>query len=117
MGFGARIPCAKPIVIQTFDVVVTARELLLRQTCRRGWQPPERTEDNLQKARCYSSDDLVNRGRFGERTSNETIADFVCQSGHSGNAFAPELGNSLKYPGFSYDNLGRFVYVELKKKF
>jgi iron complex outermembrane receptor protein len=32
-------------------------------------------------------------------------------------SFGFELGNSLKYPGFSYDNLGRFVYVELKKKF
>ena len=28
-----------------------------------------------------------------------------------------KLGNSLKYPGFSYENLGRFVCVELKKKF
>ena len=26
-------------------------------------------------------------------------------------------GNSTGYPGFQYDNLGRFVYVELKKKF
>jgi len=25
--------------------------------------------------------------------------------------------NANKYPGFYYDNLGRFVYVELKKKF
>jgi iron complex outermembrane receptor protein len=32
-------------------------------------------------------------------------------------SFGFELGNSIKYPGFSYDNLGRFVYVELKKKF
>ena len=31
--------------------------------------------------------------------------------------FGFELGNAVKYPGFSYDNLGRFVYVELKKKF
>ena len=28
-----------------------------------------------------------------------------------------ELGNANKYHGFSYNNLGRFVYVELKKKF
>jgi outer membrane receptor protein involved in Fe transport len=28
-----------------------------------------------------------------------------------------EDGNSIGYPGFLYDNLGRFVYVELKKKF
>jgi hypothetical protein len=28
-----------------------------------------------------------------------------------------KLGNSLKYPGFSYENLGRFVCVELKKTF
>jgi outer membrane receptor protein involved in Fe transport len=26
-------------------------------------------------------------------------------------------GNSTSYPGFNYDNLGRFVYFELKKKF
>lgn len=26
-------------------------------------------------------------------------------------------GNSTGYPGFNYDNLGRFVYFELKKKF
>jgi iron complex outermembrane receptor protein len=32
-------------------------------------------------------------------------------------SFGFELGNSIKYPGFSYDNLGRFVYVELKKTF
>jgi iron complex outermembrane recepter protein len=33
-------------------------------------------------------------------------------------SFGFELFNTaLKYPGFSYDNLGRFVYVELKKKF
>lgn len=32
-------------------------------------------------------------------------------------AFGFELFNAIKYPGFSYDNLGRFVYVELKKKF
>jgi len=31
--------------------------------------------------------------------------------------FGFKLGNSLKYPGFSYENLGRFVCVELKKKF
>jgi outer membrane receptor protein involved in Fe transport len=28
-----------------------------------------------------------------------------------------ELGNSTGYPGSSYDNLGRFVYVRLIKKF
>ncbi len=28
-----------------------------------------------------------------------------------------EAGNSNNYPGFSYDNLGRWVYFELKKKF
>jgi len=28
-----------------------------------------------------------------------------------------QRGNSNNYPGFSYDNLGRFVYFELKKKF
>ena len=28
-----------------------------------------------------------------------------------------ENGNSTGYPGFQYDNLGRFLYVELKKKF
>jgi iron complex outermembrane receptor protein len=26
-------------------------------------------------------------------------------------------GNSTNYPGFNYDNIGRFVYFELKKKF
>jgi len=31
--------------------------------------------------------------------------------------FGFENGNSTGYPGFTYDNLGRFVYVELKKKF
>jgi hypothetical protein len=31
----ARMERAKPIVVQTFDVVVTAEELLLRQPCRR----------------------------------------------------------------------------------
>ncbi len=31
--------------------------------------------------------------------------------------FGFELGNAVKYPGFSYENLGRFVCVELKKKF
>ncbi len=33
----ARMERAKPIVVQTFDVVVTAEELLLRQTCRRSY--------------------------------------------------------------------------------
>jgi len=28
-----------------------------------------------------------------------------------------EFGNSTKYPGFNYDNLGRFVYGKLTKKF
>ncbi len=32
-------------------------------------------------------------------------------------SFGFEIGNAVKYPGFSYDNLGRFVYVQLKKKF
>ena len=32
-------------------------------------------------------------------------------------SFGFELSNSLKYPGFSYDNLGRFVYARLIKKF
>jgi len=27
------------------------------------------------------------------------------------------VGNSTGYPGFAYDNLGRFVYVRLIKKF
>ena len=27
------------------------------------------------------------------------------------------VGNAQGYPGFSYDNLGRFVYVRLVKKF
>ncbi len=31
--------------------------------------------------------------------------------------FGFQKGNSTGYPGFTYDNLGRFVYVELKKKF
>ena len=31
--------------------------------------------------------------------------------------FGPGFGNSNGYPGFLYDNLGRFVYVELTKKF
>jgi len=31
--------------------------------------------------------------------------------------FGFENGNSTGYPGFQYDNLGRFLYVELKKKF
>ena len=31
--------------------------------------------------------------------------------------FGFELGNSTSYPGFSYDNLGRFVYLQLQKKF
>ena len=31
--------------------------------------------------------------------------------------FGFQEGNSNNYPGFSYDNLGRFVYFELKKKF
>jgi hypothetical protein len=31
--------------------------------------------------------------------------------------FGFQFGNSTNYPGFSYDNLGRFVYFELKKKF
>jgi hypothetical protein len=33
----ARMERAKPIVVQTFDVVVTAEELLLRQPCRRSY--------------------------------------------------------------------------------
>jgi iron complex outermembrane recepter protein len=32
-------------------------------------------------------------------------------------AFAFELGNSIGYPGSLYDNLGRFVYVRVVKKF
>jgi iron complex outermembrane receptor protein len=32
-------------------------------------------------------------------------------------AFAFELGNSIGYPGSLYDNLGRFVYVRMIKKF
>jgi hypothetical protein len=28
-----------------------------------------------------------------------------------------EFGNSTKYPGFNYDNLGRFVYGKITKKF
>ncbi len=31
--------------------------------------------------------------------------------------FGFELGNSIGYPGATYDNLGRFVYVRLVKKF
>ncbi len=31
--------------------------------------------------------------------------------------FGIASGNSTGYPGFQYDNLGRFLYVELKKKF
>src|SRR6266487_1075427 len=31
--------------------------------------------------------------------------------------FGFENGNSTGYPGYQYDNLGRFIYVELKKKF
>jgi hypothetical protein len=31
--------------------------------------------------------------------------------------FGFQFGNSNNYPGFTYDNLGRFVYFELKKKF
>jgi hypothetical protein len=31
--------------------------------------------------------------------------------------FGFEFGDSTNFPGFLYDNLGRFVYVELKKKF
>ena len=31
-------------------------------------------------------------------------------------SFGFEAGNSVKYPGFSYDNIGRFVYVELKEE-
>ncbi len=31
--------------------------------------------------------------------------------------FGIQAGNSTGYPGFQYDNLGRFLYVELKKKF
>ena len=31
--------------------------------------------------------------------------------------FGFERQNSIKYPGYYYDNLGRFVYLELKKKF
>jgi iron complex outermembrane recepter protein len=31
--------------------------------------------------------------------------------------FGPGFSNSNGYPGFLYDNLGRFVYVELTKKF
>jgi hypothetical protein len=27
------------------------------------------------------------------------------------------FGNSTKYPGFNYDNLGRFVYGKITKKF
>ncbi len=33
----ARMERAKPIVVQTFDVVVTTEELLLRQPCRRSY--------------------------------------------------------------------------------
>jgi outer membrane receptor protein involved in Fe transport len=32
-------------------------------------------------------------------------------------AFGPELSNALNYPSSYYDNLGRFVYVQLKKRF
>ena len=32
-------------------------------------------------------------------------------------SFGFEIGNAVKYPGFSYDNLGRFVYARLIKKF
>ena len=28
-----------------------------------------------------------------------------------------EFGNANNYPAFAYDNIGRFVYVELRKKF
>ena len=31
--------------------------------------------------------------------------------------FGFQFGNSNNYPGFTYDNIGRFVYFELKKKF
>ena len=31
--------------------------------------------------------------------------------------FGFELGNSVAYPGSTYDNLGRFVYVRMIKKF
>jgi len=31
--------------------------------------------------------------------------------------FGPGFGNSNGYPGFQYDNIGRFVYIELLKKF
>jgi outer membrane receptor protein involved in Fe transport len=31
--------------------------------------------------------------------------------------FGFELGSGLGYPGFAYDNLGRFWYVRLIKKF
>jgi outer membrane receptor protein involved in Fe transport len=31
--------------------------------------------------------------------------------------FGFEFGNSTKYPGFTYDNLGRFVYGKITKKF
>jgi outer membrane receptor protein involved in Fe transport len=32
-------------------------------------------------------------------------------------AYSFELGNSIGYPGVLYDNLGRFVYARLTKKF
>jgi hypothetical protein len=31
--------------------------------------------------------------------------------------FGAFFANSNNYPGFQYDNIGRFWYVELKKKF
>jgi len=43
------------------------------------------------------------------------VNDIFCED--PPNAFAFELGNSIGYPGSLYDNLGRFVYVRMIKKF
>jgi hypothetical protein len=60
-------------------------------------------------------------GRTGVSPKNLLIVrplDRDCVSVNSGNARALSFfANSNNYPGFQYDNIGRFWYVELKKKF
>jgi hypothetical protein len=62
---------AKPIVIQTFDVVVTAEELLLGQPCRRSQTQSgavARTSPSIydRNLLCTRSDEHVKRWTVGD---------------------------------------------------
>ena len=56
---------------------------------------------------------------IGERLLNGTIITVGCNNLFDDDPpFASgEGGNSVGYPGFTYDAIGRFVYVRLTKKF